>query len=94
MNSNRLMDYYFGDDITSLGEDLLVNLIDLVDVEVNLLKLCVLKTPAQDIVDLKFSFLALTGAPCVRKSYPVGKSYPVRKSCPARKSYQVRKVIQ
>ena len=60
------MHYYVGDDPTSLSEDLLVNLILLVkllvDVEVNLLKLCVPEALAQNRVDLKFSLLAPTGA--------------------------------
>ena len=60
------MHYYVGDDPTSLSEDLLVNLILLVklivDVEVNLLKLCVPEAPTQNRVDLKFSLLAPTGA--------------------------------
>ena len=57
------MDDNFGDDIASLCEDILVNLMVWVnllpDVEVGLLKLCVMEAPAQNRVDLKFIFLAL-----------------------------------
>ena len=57
---------YFGDDITSPREDLLVNLIvlviDVVDAEVDILKLCEQQAPSQNGVDLKFSLLAPTGA--------------------------------
>ena len=66
MNSNLLIpDYYVGDDITSLGEDLLVNLIVLVnlfaDGKPDLLKLSELEALAQDGVDLKFSLLRAFG---------------------------------
>ena len=61
-----MVDDYIGDDIASLSEDILVKLILLVnlivDVEKNLLKLCVLDPLAQNRVDLKFSLLAPTGA--------------------------------
>ena len=59
-----MVDDYFGDDITSPREDLLVNLIVLVivvvDVEVDILKLCEQQAPSQNGVDLKFSLLAPT----------------------------------
>ena len=61
-----MVDDYFGDDITSPREDLLVNLIVLVivvvDAEVDILKLCEQQAPSQNGVDLKFSLLAPTGA--------------------------------
>ena len=63
-----MVDDYFGDDITSPREDLLVNLLDLVivveEAEVNILKLCEQQAFAQNGVHLKFSLLLLapTGA--------------------------------
>ena len=61
-----MVDDYFGDDITSPREDLLVNLtvlvIVVVDAEFDILKLCEQQAPSQNGVDLKFSLLAPTGA--------------------------------
>ena len=61
-----LLHYYVGDDITSLGEDLLVNLLIvlvklLVDEELDLFKLRELGAPAQDGVDLKVRVLRAFG---------------------------------
>ena len=61
-----MVDDYFGDDILSPREDLLVNLIVLVivvvDAKVDILKLCEQQAPSQNGVHLKFSLLAPTGA--------------------------------
>ena len=60
--SQSLPNHNVGDDFPSCMENLLINLVAIeLKLEPDILKLCELEAPAQDGVDLKFSFMLLSG---------------------------------
>ena len=60
--SQSLPNHNVGDDFTSCIENLLINLgVPSPQIQPEFLKLCEVEAPAQDGVDLKFSFMLLSG---------------------------------